>query len=471
MKEEGLTGFGVFKLGKLLDEAIAAQNWMEPTEIQQKTIPLAKAGKDILGIAQTGTGKTGAYLLPLISKLHYPQGTNTRAVILAPTRELVSQIVTHFEDLNTHIHLRCAALIGGVGPTGQLAKLIEGNDLVVATPGRFLEIYSTNQWVTKDIKTLVIDEADRMMDMGFMPQIRLILEKIPSKRQNLLFSATFPARVENLAAEFLEFPERVEITPQATPAGLVKQFVVKTRNFQTKLNVLLHRLQKLSEEEAAIVFVKTKQNASEIGKFLDRKMSQPVAFLHANKGTNTRAAALTRLRENNIQVLVTTDVAARGLDIPQVSLVVNFDLPIQYEEYVHRIGRTGRALRKGEAISFVNGPDELHLERIEKLIRTKIEEMPVPKGLEVENTSFEEEQDMKRRLDEQKKKADPTFKGAFHEKKQKNVPVSSTKKKAAPQAKRLRNEKPKSVPANKKKTAKAFKPGSPVASKRSKRRG
>lgn len=474
MNKEGVSGFKIFKFGKLLQEAIDALNWLEPTPVQQQVIPIAKSGKDILAIAQTGTGKTGAYLLPLITKLHFPQGSNTRALILAPTRELATQIVAHFQLLNTNINLRCATLIGGMGPTSQLKEILAGTDLVVATPGRFLEIYATNQWILKDVKTLVIDEADRMMDMGFMPQIRLILEKIPSKRQNMLFSATFPPRVDALAAEFLEFPERLEISPQSTPAESVDQSIIKTKNFQTKLNVLLHHLKRLGEDDAALVFVKTKQNATEIGKFLDRKLSFPVAYLHANKGTATRAAALSKLHRGEVKVLVTTDVSSRGLDIPLVTLVINFDLPIQYEDYVHRIGRTGRANRLGSSISFVNAPDELHLDRIEKLIRSKIAEKPVPDKLEVEKTPLEEQQEMDRKLDEQRKRADPDFKGAFHEKKLKNQAPAARKQKQTknlPQAKSDSRSKPTKARTFKSAESKAFKPKSPSALPRQKRRG
>lgn len=423
------SGFEKFNLNKQLLTAVQEQAWDQPTAIQERVIPLAKAGKDILGIAQTGTGKSAAFLIPVITKLHYPQGQHTRAVILAPTRELVVQLHAHFEKLNTYVGLRCEALIGGIGPKKQLENLKKGNDLVIATPGRFLEIYQTNEWKVKEIKLLVIDEADRMMDMGFMPQIRKILEKIPSKRQNLLFSATFPEKVESLAAEFLEFPERVEISPQATPAETVSQWIYKTPNFQTKLQVLLHLLETRPEGEAALVFVKTKTHATMIGKFLDRKLKGEVRFLHANKGTNARAASVEALDNGSIDVLVATDLASRGLDVARISWVINFDLPIQYEDYVHRIGRTGRALRSGNAVSFVNPPDELHLERTEKLIRMKIQEKALPPGCLVEETPYEEQQEMLRKLDEQRKKADPEFKGAFHEKKVKRGSTSTKSRK------------------------------------------
>ena len=421
-------GFGEFGLNKQMMDAIKELGWTEPSPIQARAIPLIKSGKDVLGIAQTGTGKSAAFLLPLIAKLHYPQGENTRALILAPTKELVAQLLLHFESLNRHVGLRALSLVGGIGIQAQLSALKKGNDITIATPGRFLEIYQSGEWKLKEIKTLVIDEADRMMDMGFMPQIRKILEVIPRKRQNMLFSATFPERVEVLSREFLEFPERVEVSLSATPAETVEQLVYKTPNFLTKLNLLQHLLKQRPEEEATLVFVKTKKHATDIGRFLQRKLETEVSFLHSNKGTNTRSAAVEALHEGKTQVLVSTDLASRGLDVARIALVINFDLPVQYEDYVHRIGRTGRAMRKGKAISFVNAPDELHLQRIEKLIRMNIRVAKIPKGLLVEETPFEEQQEIDRKIDSQRKKADPDFKGAFHEKKVKKPARKSEKR-------------------------------------------
>lgn len=417
MENHPVSGFHKFNLNKQLLDAINEAGWAQPTPIQEKTIPLAKSGKDILGIAQTGTGKSAAFLIPLIAHLHYPQGINTRAVVLAPTKELVRQLLAHFEQLNTHIGLRAVGLVGGIGIKDQMEQLEKGNDLVFSTPGRFLEIYQTNKWKTKDIRLLIIDEADRMMDMGFMPQIRKILEKIPSKRQNLLFSATFPERVEKFAFEFLEFPERIEISPESTPAETIQQWCYKTPNFATKLHLLVHLLTQRESQQATLVFVKTKKHATEIGKFLARKNVGNVSFLHANKGTNSRNSAVDALQTGQLDVLVATDVAARGLDVARISLVINFDIPVQYEDFVHRIGRTGRALRSGTAISFVSPPDELHLERVQNLIRTKIENRLLPDSIPQIETLYEEQQEMLRKLDSQKKKADPDFKGAFHDKK------------------------------------------------------
>ena len=443
-------GFGIFGFNKQLETAIRSKGWDQPTPIQKKVIPLVKSGKDIIGIAQTGTGKSAAFLLPIISKLHFPQGENTRALVLAPSKELVIQLGQHFEELNQNVNLRSCLLVGGIGISAQLDALKRGNDIVFATPGRFWEMYQTNQWKLKDIRILVVDEADRMMDMGFMPQLRRILEVLPRKRQNLLFSATFPPAVEKMAAEFLEFPERAEVSEQATVAGNIEQVVYKTPNFQTKLNLLLHLLSRLQEDQTAMVFVKTRVHATEIGKFLNRKLEIRSGFLHANKGTNTRLAALQALHEGEIRILVSTDVAARGLDIPSVALVIHFDLPVKYEEYVHRSGRTGRASRTGTAIAFADPSEELHLQRIEAMIKSKIQEAPVSENLIAAHTPFEEKQNILRKLDEQKRKADPAFRGAFHEKKAKNKP-------SRPQPKAASGKKTNAPKQEKKKTGKAFK--------------
>jgi len=236
MSNEAL-GFEAFKLNRQLLDAIAEAGYTHPTPIQEKAVPLAQAGHDVLGIAQTGTGKTAAYVLPILMKVKYAQGMHPRALILAPTRELVMQIEEVVRQLAKYTDLRIVCLYGGLGPKTQIENIKAGVDIIISTPGRFIEIYRKNELYTKDLKTMVLDEADKMMDMGFMPQIRSILEVIPVKRQNLLFSATFGGRIEKLAHEFLEFPERVEVTPQATTAETIGQVKYLVPNIKTKINL------------------------------------------------------------------------------------------------------------------------------------------------------------------------------------------------------------------------------------------
>jgi ATP-dependent RNA helicase RhlE len=410
--------FEDFKLNKQLLNAVSDLGFSEPTEIQLKAIPQILAGHDILGIAQTGTGKTAAYLLPVLMKIKYAQGKNPRVLILTPTRELAMQVDEHVGLLTKYTDLRHTAVYGGLGPKTQIELIGKGIDIIVATPGRLMEIYLKGDLVLKEIKTLILDEADKMMDMGFMPQIRKVLEVIPRKRQNLLFSATMPDKVIKLSEEFLEFPLRIEATPQASTVKAIEQILYKVPNFKTKINLLQHFLEKEKEEfNRVIIFVRTKESADNIFKFIKRKVESEVKVIHANKGQNTRINSIEAFKEGQIRILVATDVASRGIDINKVSHVINFDVPIIYEDYVHRIGRTGRAKELGIAITFATKPELHHIDKIEKIIKMKIPVRDLPSGVKIEETEFEEKQSMDREADDLRKKSDPSFKGAFHEKK------------------------------------------------------
>ena len=411
--------FDDFHLNSQLRRAVGDLGYVHPTEIQAKCIPLLLGGQEVIGIAQTGTGKTAAFLLPLLMKMKYAQGKEPRALILAPTKELVVQLAEHAKQLARYTDLRILALYGGIGPTTQIATLKEGTDLLVATPGRLLELYSRGELITKKIAFLILDEADRMMDMGFMPQLRKIIEVIPVRRQNALFSATFSSRVEQLSAEFLEFPLRVEVTPQATAARQVEQSAYLLPNRKTKINFLKYLLGDREEFSRVMIFARTKANADDVYRFIERKDLGPVRVIHSNKGQNTRINAVNEFKSGQLRILVSTDVAARGIDVTKVSHVINFDVPVLYEDYVHRIGRTGRAFQEGKAITFVIPPERYHLDKIEEIIREKIPVKDLPSGVEVVRTSFEEEQKMAREIDNQRRRNDPGFKGAFHEKKDK----------------------------------------------------
>ncbi len=408
--------FEDLKLSRQFLNAIDDLGYTTPTPIQEKAIPRALAGHDLLGIAQTGTGKTAAFVLPILMKVKYAQGDNPRALILAPTRELVMQIKTNLDGLSAYTDLRVVALYGGLGPKQQIEELEKGVDIIVGTPGRFLDIYKKGAILTKQIKTMVLDEADKMMDMGFMPQIRSVLEIVPRKRQNMLFSATMPDKVVRLTEEFLEFPERVEVAPQATTVEAIDQALYEVPNLKTKINLLEYLFRDLRLNRV-IVFVKTKSNADNVARFLDRKELGPVRVIHANKGQNSRINAMEDFKSGEIRVLVSTDVTARGMDISMVSHVINFDVPLIYEDYVHRIGRTGRANNSGVAITFANEVEMIHIGRIEELIRKPIPRKEMPEKVTVEKTPFEEKQLIAREIDLIKRKENPDFKGAFHEKK------------------------------------------------------
>ncbi|ELR72232.1 ATP-dependent RNA helicase RhlE [Fulvivirga imtechensis AK7] len=408
--------FDDFKLNRQLLNAIEELGFTEPTPIQKKAIPLILAGHDVMGIAQTGTGKTAAFVLPILMKVKYAQGTEPRALVLAPTRELILQIEDNIQKLAKYLDIRYTSLYGGIGPTKQIEAVQQGVDIIVATPGRFMDIYLKGELNTKKIQTLVLDEADKMMDMGFMPQIRKILEVIPVKRQNLLFSATMPDKVIRLSEEFLEFPEIAEVAPQATTVDTIEQQLYQVPNLKTKINLIEHLLRK-DEFSRVLIFTKTKGTADNVYKYLDRKDLGPVRVIHSNKGQSSRINAMNEFKDGKLRILVSTDVSARGIDVSMVSHVINFEVPIIYEDYVHRVGRTGRARNEGIAITFANKAEMLHLKNIEKLIRINIPELPLPQEVEVTATPKEEQRQIEMEIDIYKRKEDPDFKGAFHEKK------------------------------------------------------
>ncbi len=418
MEKTAVISFEDLKLNRQLLNAIAEAGYDQPTPVQSQAIPLIMAGHDVLGIAQTGTGKTAAFVLPLLMKLKYPQGDHVRGLVLSPTRELVLQTGQVIEALARYTGLRHTCLYGGIGASQQIESIRKGIDIIVSTPGRFMDIYLKNEIVVKHLNTLVLDEADKMMDMGFMPQIRKILEVIPVKRQNLLFSATFPDKVERLSAEFLEYPTRVEVSPQATTSEMVEQVLFKVPNFRTKVFLLEHLLRQNEDFNRVMVFTRTKETANNIYKYLERKVipEEKIRVIHANKGQNTRINAMNDFKNGDISVLVTTDVTSRGIDVSEVSHVINFDVPLIYEDYVHRIGRTGRANSRGQAITFMTMADEYHIKKIEALIRMEIPGKDLP-DITIAPTSFEEKQVMLREIDNQRRREDPDFQGAFHEKK------------------------------------------------------
>lgn len=413
--------FRDFKFNKQLWSALEEEGFETPTPIQAKAIPLGLAGHDVMGIAQTGTGKTAAYVLPLIMKLKYAQGQNPRAVIFSPTRELATQIEDAAKRMAKYTDLRITGLLGGASIKLQREKLEDGVDIIIATPGRFMDLYREQRFGVKQIKTLVLDEADKMMDMGFMPQLRQLLEIIPVKRQNMLFSATMAEKVMRLSEEFLEFPEVVKIAPQASVVKTIDQVAYDVPNFRTKVELLLHILDE-QRHQKVIVFTKTKRIANNLYNYLERKFSKAIRVIHGNKDQNTRLNAIADFRADKIDILVATDVMSRGIDVREVNLVVNFDVPLIYEDYVHRVGRTGRHYDEGRAITMINPAEKVHFERIEELIKNTIARPPLPDTVKVHPTPTEEKQEMDREMDVVKRKADPDFKGAFHEKKNRPTP-------------------------------------------------
>ena len=398
--------FEELKITRQFLNAIDDCGYTSPSPIQEKAIPRINAGQDVIGIAQTGTGKTAAFALPVLQKVKYAQGIEPRALVLVPTKELVIQVHEVFSTLAKYTDLRCIALYGGVGPKTQLEELSKGVDIIIGTPGRFLDLYLRGGIETKKIKTMVLDECDRMMDMGFMPQLRNILEVIPRKRQNLLFSATFPERVEILSEEFLLWPTKVEVSPQATPVATVKQIKTPVPNIRTKLHYVAHLLEEEYSEERALVFVRTKEQAEQISKYLERTISGGVRCLHSNKAQNTRLHSMSLFRDGTIRVLVSTDVASRGIDVPETKVVINCTVPRNSSDYVHRIGRTGRAFSEGVAHTLYDPSERMYMEAVESHLPSKneIDECLMPESITVEETPPWEAKQMAKDIDFQRKK-------------------------------------------------------------------
>jgi ATP-dependent RNA helicase RhlE len=369
-----LTSFQDFGLADPISRALTEENYLTPTPIQAQTIPLALAGRDVVGIAQTGTGKTAAFALPILHRILAnrikPQPKSCRVLVLSPTRELSGQILDSFNAYGRHLRLTSALAIGGVPMGRQVRSVMPGVEILVATPGRLLDLVQSNGLKLGQVEFLVLDEADRMLDMGFINDIRKIVGKLPVRRQTLFFSATMPKDIAELAEAMLRDPARVAVTPVASTVERITQRIIQVDH--SAKPALLAQLLKQEPVDRALVFTRTKHGADKVVKGLARAGITADA-IHGNKSQNHRERVLAAFRSGEIRTLVATDIAARGIDVDGVSHVVNFDLPNVPETYVHRIGRTARAGAEGIAISLVAGAEELaYLRDIEKLIRVAL---------------------------------------------------------------------------------------------------
>jgi superfamily II DNA/RNA helicase len=374
LKDTSLTSFQAFGLAEPLSRALAEEKYETPTPIQAQTIPIAITGRDVVGIAQTGTGKTASFALPILHRLLEnrvrPQPKHCRVLVLSPTRELSGQILDSFNVYGRHIRLNATLAIGGVPMGRQVRAVMQGVEIMVATPGRLLDLVQSNALRLAQVEFLVLDEADRMLDMGFINDIRKIVAKLPIKRQTLFFSATMPKDIADLAEDMLRDPARVAVTPVASTVERIAQKVIQL-DHATKPTVLADLL-KQPDVNRAIVFTRTKHGADKVVKGLVRS-GIPAEAIHGNKSQNHRERTLAAFRSGEIRTLVATDIAARGIDVDGISHVVNYDLPNIPETYVHRIGRTARAGAEGIAISLVAGGEENgYLRDIERLIKLSL---------------------------------------------------------------------------------------------------
>jgi len=358
-------------------KALSKENYTTPTPIQEQAIPAILAGRDLLGCAQTGTGKTAAFAVPIIQHLHQQQsGPNTkrriRSLILTPTRELALQIADNIQAYSQFTRLRCLAIVGGVSQVAQERSLLHGTDILIATPGRLIDLMNQKHVDLQHVQILVLDEADRMLDMGFIHDVKKIIAKMPVKKQTLFFSATMPPEISEMVKTLLVHPVKVEITPVSSTVDRIKQaiYFVDKGNKQRLLSDLLQD----KSISSALVFTRTKHGADRVVRELTKAKISAQA-IHGNKSQNARQNALSNFKSGVTRVLVATDIAARGIDIDELSHVINFNLPNIPETYVHRIGRTGRAGLSGIAISFCEYEEVPYLKDIEKLIGKKIPEV------------------------------------------------------------------------------------------------
>jgi ATP-dependent RNA helicase RhlE len=361
-------GFSKFGLSQPMIEGVKAMGYTEPTPIQLRAIPLVLEGRDVIGSAQTGTGKTAAFALPILSQLGH-HSSQPRLLVLEPTRELAAQVETAIRDFARFTDLRVVVVFGGVGYGLQRENLRKGVDIIVATPGRLLDLVEQGDCKLDHIQFLVLDEADRMLDMGFLPDVRRIIDKCPRNRHTSLFSATIPPEIETLIQWAMKSPETVEIGARRSPAETVKHVIYPVSDSQ-KTDLLLELLKRVNYD-SVIVFCRTKHGADRVAHLLKRN-NHAVAVLHSNRTQREREQALRGFRDGRYEVLVATDIAARGLDIADVSHVINYDVPQHPEDYIHRIGRTGRMEATGDAFTLMVAEDSRHVFAIERFISQKV---------------------------------------------------------------------------------------------------
>lgn len=416
MKEENL--FTDLNLNKALLKALQDMGLQLPSPIQKKAFPVISSGRDCVCLSQTGTGKTLAYLLPVLKQLDYSEQKHPRVLILAPTRELVQQVVDNIRLLCTYSSIRFTGVYGESNINHQKQALFEGIDVLVATPGRLIDLMLSRSVLLSSIKKLVVDEVDEMFNLGFRAQMTQILDALPSKKQNISFSATLSEESQSLIDNYFRDPVYVELVSRGTPADRIKQSVFIVPNLNTRLNLLKHLIEERNDFKKVLVFVKNKDMAMELEKELF-DFGEEVGVIHSNKSQANRFKSIALFEEGRHRLLVATDVVARGLDFKDLSHVVNFDFPTTPETYIHRIGRTGRASKSGYAISLLSEAQLALLKAVEKLMDKKIHREILPENVAISDVLREEEMP-KTRIKKIETKSLNTGGAAFHEKKAKN---------------------------------------------------
>lgn len=418
-----MTTFEQFNLPKSVQKAIDDLGFTTPTPIQEKTFSVIMSGRDMMGIAQTGTGKTFAYLLPLLKLYKFAPGHTPKIVILVPTRELVVQVVEEVEKLTKYMSVRTIGIFGGVNINTQKTTVYQGCDILVGTPGRIMDLTLDNVIRFEEMQKLVIDEFDEMLNLGFRTQLTAILAMMPKKRQNILFSATMTDEVDAILNDYFDYPEEVTLSASGTPLENIKQLSYQVPNFNTKINLLKHLLHNNEDMSRVLVFVNNKKISDMVLERIEEDFDGQFGVIHSNKSQNYRLSTMALFQEGNLRGLITTDIMARGLDISNITHVINFEMPEMPELYMHRIGRTGRADASGTAISFIAPREEEFKVEVEVLMNMELEIEPFPETVEVSSKLIEPEKDrqpIKFLMKKQKLDGD----GAFQEKSKKNKKVN-----------------------------------------------
>ncbi|GAF02577.1 DEAD/DEAH box helicase [Saccharicrinis fermentans] len=417
--------FSEFNLNTVLLNALGEMGLEEATPIQEKVFPVAMSGRDVVGIAQTGTGKTISYVLPLLRNLKFSKQKHPRVLVLVPTRELVEQVAGEFQKLTEYMNVRIVGVYGGTNINTQKQLVYAGLDVLVATPGRLIDLALTGTLRLKSIQKLVIDEVDEMLNLGFRPQLERIIDLLPERRQNLMFSATLTFDVETIINDFFYDPIKVEVAATGKPLDKIFQSAYEVPNFYTKINLLLYLLDIHSDMDKVLVFVKSRAMADLLFAQMEEIFEGEVGVIHSNKSQNFRFRMVQEFTSGKLRLLIATDIIARGLDISNVSHVVNFDMPEEPEAYMHRIGRTGRAEAEGSAISFVEEDDVSIWSKIQKMMDVHVDLDSLPQNVEVSELQLDSEiPEIPGKTVVKTPKIAATRGTAFHEKKEKNKKIN-----------------------------------------------
>jgi len=402
-----------------LRNAIADLGFEKATPIQTQAFPVVRSGKDVVGIAQTGTGKTFAYMLPILQDFKFTKIDTPRVLVLVPTRELVLQVVENIKSLTTYMNVRVLGVYGGTNINTQKKAVYEGVDIIVATPGRLYDLVACRVLQLKTLNKLVIDEVDVMLDLGFRSQLTNIFDILPQRRQNIMFSATMTEDVDALIDDFFITPKKISIAVSGTPLDNISQHCYRVRNFYTKVNLLTHLLHDKEEYTKVLVFVSKKRNADRLFEALEENFGSEICVIHSNKTQNYRIRSIQQFDEGHNRILVATDVMARGLDLDKITHVINFDTTKYPENYMHRIGRTGRAEQEGKSLLFYTDKEEKEKIAIEELMSIEIPKLNFP--LEVEESEQLTPEERPRDTDSYSFRSQPEgLPKGFHEKKEKN---------------------------------------------------